>query len=85
MDISKDEQRFLHILAQGGAITPIKDDIGRITAVECYTREGWLMTGLTLTLFKKLKYKRAIRSQRSGPYRITRRGLQLVRSEFTNR
>lgn len=85
MDISKAEQRILHVLAQGGQIKPLKDPSGRITPLECYTREGWVMGGLDLKLFHKLKYKKAIRSQRSGPYRITRRGLELVRAEFDNR
>lgn len=85
MDISRDEQRILHALAQGGHILPLKTERGRIADVECYTREGWLMTRCSLELFKKLKRKRAIKSQRSGPYRITRRGLELVRAEFDNR
>ena len=29
--------------------------------------------------------KRAVASQGGGPYRITRRGLELVRAEFDNR
>ena len=85
MDISKQEQRILHALAQGGAIVPLKDQQGRIRGVECYTRDGWLMTQCTLRLFQKLKYKRAIKSTRSRPYRITKRGLELVRSEVNNR
>lgn len=85
MDISRDEQRVLHTLAQGGRINAIKNERGRITGVECLSREGWLMTQCTLLLFKKLKHKRAIRSLRSGPYRITKRGLELVRGELDNR
>ena len=85
MDISRDEQRVLHALAQGGIITPIKNSKGRITAVELYTREGWRMPTFTLLLFKKLRHKKAIASQQGQPYRITRRGLDLVRSEVDNR
>ncbi len=85
MDISKDEQRVLHALAQGGEIHPIKDERGRITAVECFNRDGWLLTHCNLMIFRKLKRKKAIRSQRSRPYQITRRGLELVRAEFDNR
>jgi uncharacterized protein YjhX (UPF0386 family) len=36
-------------------------------------------------LFRKLKRRRAIASKSGQPYRITRRGLELVRSEFDNR
>ena len=85
MDISRDEQRVLHALAQGGNITPIKDQKGRIRTVELYNRDGWRIPAFTLLLFKKLKSKKAIASQQSQPYRITRRGLELVRSELDNR
>jgi len=85
MDISRDEQRVLHALAQGGNITPIKDHKGRIIAVQLFNRDGWMMSAFTLLLFKKLRSKKAIASQQSRPYRITRRGLELVRSEFDNR
>ena len=85
MDISRDEQRVLHALAQGGTIYPIKDPKGRITAVELYNREGWIIPTFTLLLFKKLRNKKAIASHDHQPYRITRRGLELVRAEFDNR
>ena len=85
MDISRDEQRALHALAQGGAIVPVKDEKGRMIAAELFNREGWRVPAFTLLLFKKLKYKKAIASRRSERYRITRRGLELVRSEVDNR
>ena len=85
MDISRDEQRVLHALAQGGRIALLKNDAGKVTGLEFFNRDGWLMSGLTLLLFKKLKAKKAIKSQGGQPYRITRRGLELVRSELTNR
>ena len=85
MDISRDEQRVLHALAQGGTIHAAKAPNGKIIAVECLNRDGWLMQQCTLSLFRKLKNKKAIASQDSRPYRITRRGLELVRSEVDNR
>ena len=85
MDISRDEQRVLHALAQGGIIKPLKNHKGRIAGLELYNRDGWLMPVLTLPLFKKLQRKKAVKSQNGEPYRITRRGLELVRSEFDNR
>jgi uncharacterized protein YjhX (UPF0386 family) len=85
LDISRDEQRVLHALAQGGSIVALKDGRGHIAGIECYNREGWLMPQATLLLFKKLKRKKAISSRDGRPYRITRRGLELVRSEFDNR
>lgn len=85
MDISRDEQRVLHALAQGGRIALLKDESGKVTGLRFFNREGWLMSTCSMVLFKKLKAKRAIRSQGGQPYRITRRGLELVRSELDNR
>ncbi len=85
MDISRDEQRVLHTLAQGGNIHVLKDDKGRIKAVECYNRDGWLLSHCNLFLFRKLKNKKAIASANGHPYQITRRGLELVRAEYDNR
>lgn len=85
MDISRNEQRVLHALAQGGHIAVIKDERDRITDFEFFNRDGWLMSGLSPLIFNKLKAKKAIKSQAGGPYRITRRGLQLVRSQVDNR
>ena len=85
MDISRDEQRVLHALAQGGEIRPEKCTRGRIRAVRCVTRDGWVMAGLDLALFRRLKRRRAIGSQDGKPYRITRQGLALVRSQHDNR
>lgn len=85
MDISRDEQRVLHALAQGGYITAIKNERGKISAFEFISRDGWTMSGLTPVLFSKLKAKKAIKSQGGRPYRITKRGLALVRSQVDNR
>ena len=87
MDISRDEQRVLHALAQGGFIVPRKTTNGRVDSLELYNRDGWRMPMLMLTLllFKKLQRKKAIKSEDGQPYRITRRGLELVRSEVDNR
>ena len=76
---------MLHALAQGGSIRPIKNQKGRIEAVECFNRDGWRMEGCDLRLFQKLRRKKAIASADGQPYRVTRRGLQLVRSEIDNR
>lgn len=85
MDISKDEQRVLHALAKGGCIAAVKTSSGRIVDVELITREGWTMPGVTPRLFRKLKAKRALASSKGGPYRVTRRGLELVRAQPDNR
>ncbi|MCX2723391.1 YjhX family toxin [Roseibium salinum] len=85
MDISKAEQRVLHLLAQGGCILVEKDEDGRIVNYETVTREGWFWGGCSPHLFRKLKYKRLIASRNSGPYKITRLGLKRVRAQLNNR
>jgi len=85
MDISKNEQRVLHALAKGGRLTANKTSAGRVLAVELITRDGWSLPGVSPRIFRKLKAKRAIASHDSQPYRITRRGLELVRSQPDNR
>ena len=85
MDISKDEQRVLHALAKGGRINADKTSSGRILRVELITREGWELPGVPIRIFRKLKAKRALSSRQGGPYRITKRGLELVRSQLDNR
>ena len=42
MDISREEQRVLHALAQGGAIHATKSPSGKVLTVECLNRDGWL-------------------------------------------
>jgi uncharacterized protein YjhX (UPF0386 family) len=85
MNVSRLEQRILHLLARGGRIDVEKDDNGKIELAHCITREGWRYPDFDLTLFKKLKSKRAVASSNGGPYRITREGLRLVRAQLDNR
>ncbi|MEQ1944531.1 YjhX family toxin [Mesorhizobium sp. VNQ89] len=83
MDISRSEQRVLHLLAQGGRIE-IEKEGKTIADVVCLTRDGWRYPGVDLVLFRKLKRKKAVSSTGGGPYRITRRGLELVRAQLDN-
>lgn len=85
MNISRGEQRTLHALAQGGSIQVEKDIKGKIVKATCFNREGWSLVDCTLSVFKRLKKRRLIASQASGPYRITRDGLMAVRPQLDNR
>lgn len=73
------------MLAQGGRILHFKDDDDRLAENECLTREGWRFALCTLALFRKLRARRLVASVDGGPYRITRLGLQAVRSRPDNR
>ena len=85
MDITRSEQRILHLLAQGGWIEHSRNHKAKIAEVRCFSRDGWLYAGFDLDLFRRLKRLKSIASSRGQPYRITGRGLVLVRSQLDNR
>jgi hypothetical protein len=84
VNISKLEQRVLHVLAQGGLIQHVRQD-GRIVAVDCYSRDGYRLMDCTLGLFQRLKRRGLIYSHDGKPYRISRFGLACVRAQADNR
>lgn len=85
MNISKQEQRALHALAQGGVILIERDERRKITKASCVNRDGWHLAGFSIDLFKRLKKRRLIISRSGGPYRITAHGLACVRAQLDNR
>ncbi len=85
MNISRAEQRTLHALAQGGAIQLERDRDGRILRADCFTRDGYLLSDCTLSVWRKLKTKGLIASHDGGPYRVNREGLARMRSQLDNR
>lgn len=84
MNISRREQRVLHALAQGGAIRHLRDG-ARVTAADCFTREGHLLTDFDLALFERLRRRGFIASHGGAPYRLSRKGRDHVRAQPDNR
>lgn len=85
MNISRSEQRVLHVLALGGAIRFERAGNGKITSVTCVTRDGHLLIDCTLPVFDRLKKRGFIRSRGGAPYRITYDGIRAVRAEADQR
>jgi hypothetical protein len=85
LNISKAHQRVLHALAQGGRIQHHRDEHGRLTHVDCFTREDYRMAACDLALFSQLKHRRLIASRGGLAYSITREGLAAVQAQQNNR
>lgn len=85
MNISRVEQRVLHVLAQGGHIRHERSGGGRVIEVTCLTRDGYGLAGCDLQIFRKLKRRKLIKSIGGNPYRISRKGRIAVRSQLDNR
>ncbi|NKX46369.1 YjhX family toxin [Roseicyclus persicicus] len=85
MNISKPEQRVLHVLAQGGVIRADRGPGGKVTGVLCVTRDGLVLEDCTLPLFQRLRARRLIHSAGGRPYRISRAGRLAVRAQPDNR
>lgn len=85
MNVSKHEQRVLHVLAQGGMIRYRRDAHGKIVEVDCFNRDGFRLADCHLSVFERLRRRRLIRSLNGQPYRIARDGLAAVRAQLDNR
>jgi hypothetical protein len=85
LNISRYEQRVLHVLAQGGSIRYRRDARGKVIEVDCFNRDGFRLADCSLSVFERLRKRRLIRSREGQPYRITREGLAAVRSQLDNR
>ena len=84
MNISRSEQRVLHVLSLGGCIHHKRDGGPKITSVTCFTREGMVLADCDLTVFARLRRKWLIESRLGSPYRISRRGRLSVRAQLDN-
>ena len=85
MNISKAEQRVLHMLAQGGMIRHRRGENGQIVEALCFTRDGFVLADTGLPLFNRLRRRGFIGSHGGAPYRITQAGLRAVRAQLDNR
>lgn len=85
MNISRSEQRVLHVLARGGIIAHARDHRRKISGVTCLTHDGLILADCTLALFARLRRRRLIQSRDGGGYRISPLGRQAVRAQPDNR
>lgn len=83
MNISRTEQRVLHVLALGGRIDHSRTGT-KIDEILCITRDGLILSDCTLSVFQRLRRRRLIASSGGGPYRITRLGRLSVRAQLDN-
>lgn len=85
VNISKLEQRVLHVLAQGGSIHFARGSNGKVRSVTCVTRDGHILLDCTWAVFDRLRKRRFIRSVNGRPYRVTKSGVVAVRAQQDNR
>lgn len=85
MNISKLEQRVLHVLAQGGQIRYSRGANGKLIQSDCITHDGSLLLDCTPRIVSSLRRKRLIESKNASPYRISDLGRRTVRSQLDNR
>lgn len=84
MNISRKEQRTLHVLALGGRIDFERSPGGKVLDVMCVTRDGAILSDCDLATFQRLRRKRLIASQSGAAYRISYRGRLSVRAQPDN-
>ncbi len=84
MNVSRTEQRVLHVLAQGGRIRHFRSG-GRVTAVDCIDRDGHRLVDCDLATFERLRRRGLIASRGGAPYEISPFGRHAVRAQADNR
>ncbi|WP_321364921.1 YjhX family toxin [uncultured Celeribacter sp.] len=84
MNISRSEQRVLHVLALGGRILHERGEGPKVTSIICVTREGSVLSDCTMSVFIRLRKKRLIESRSGSPYCISKRGRLSVRAQLDN-
>lgn len=81
MNISRPEQRVLHVLALGGRILHERGNGPKVISV---SRDGMVLSDCNLTVFNRLRKKRLIESRSGRPYRLSKRGRVSVRARLDN-
>ncbi len=84
MNLSRTEQRVLHVLALGGRILHDRGGGPKVTSVRCVTRDGMTLSDCDLAIFARLRARRLIESRSGSPYRISKRGRLSVRAQHDN-
>ena len=84
MNLSRPEQRVLHVLALGGRILHERGNGPKVNSVTCVSGDGMVLPDCNLTVFNRLRKKRLIESQSNSPYRISKRGRVSVRAQIDN-
>lgn len=84
LNISRNEQRVLHVLAQGGFVRHLRDGV-RIVAVDCFDRDGRRLVDCDLATFSRLRRRGLVASRDGGPYLLTEKGRRSVRAQPDNR
>jgi len=84
LNISRKEQRVLHVLAQGGRIRHYRTD-RRIVAVDCIDRDGNRLVDCDLATFDRLRRRGLIASTGGAPYVVSDAGRRAVRAQLDNR
>ncbi|MEM1075070.1 MAG: YjhX family toxin [Pseudomonadota bacterium] len=85
MNFSKRERRFLHVLAQGGAIRSARIVNYNALKVSCFTRDGHLRTDCLLKLFDRLEKRPFTKSVIGRPSPATRLGIRTVNPQCDDR
>ena len=83
MNLSRTEQRVLHVLALGGRIDHSRNGT-KIDKILCVTRDGLILADCMLAVFQRLRRRGLIASSGGGPYRISRLGRLSVRAQGDN-